>query len=509
MNDNIKVIKNNIQFGLIAKLLQILFPVIVRRVIVFNLGMQCAGLGSLFNNIFSILNIAELGIGGALTYMLYRPIFDLNYSLINSILLLYKKCYFYIGLFIFTIGMAIMPFLGYLINGDYPSDINIYIIYIINLLSIVIPYWVYAYYVSLISAYRREDILLKINIIMYGIQTILQIISIVYFKNFYLFMIIVPIISIIANSFVGITAKKYFPKAKPEGMLHDQIRIDLKKRVSGAVYYKIGKTFLFSTDSMVISTKLGLVAVALYNNYYIIISAVIGGFEMIANAIRAVVGRWVVSEDTDSNKMHFFLINHIMNAVLGVCTIDLLVAFQPVIKFWLGKDALLNETTMILFVVYFYLCKCNFTIELYKDSLGMWRKDCVRPLAIGIINLLLNILVVEKYNYVGILVASVLVMIVISVPWEIRVFFNNYLYDEKNKFIRRQLESGCIVAIFAFASYIVSHRYLRNLPLICLFLLCVVMDLIYIVIYICIFWKTEETKEFLKNVKYYLIKRKG
>lgn len=80
---------------------------------------------------------------------------------------------------------------------------------------------------------------------------------------------------------------------------------------------------------------------------------------------------------------------------------------------------------------------------------------------------------------------------------------------KKNKFIRRQLESGCIVAIFAFASYIVSHRYLRNLPLICLFLLCVVMDLIYIVIYICIFWKTEETKEFLKNVKYYLIKRKG
>ena len=64
----------NIRAGFILKLYQVLMPFVMRTVLLYTLGVEYLGLGSLFASIIRVLNLAELGVGSAMVYSMYRPI---------------------------------------------------------------------------------------------------------------------------------------------------------------------------------------------------------------------------------------------------------------------------------------------------------------------------------------------------------------------------------------------------------------------------------------------------
>ena len=46
----------------------------MRTAMIYWLGMEYVGLNSLFTSILSVLNLAELGVGSAMTFSMYKPI---------------------------------------------------------------------------------------------------------------------------------------------------------------------------------------------------------------------------------------------------------------------------------------------------------------------------------------------------------------------------------------------------------------------------------------------------
>ena len=164
----------NIIYGVILKIYQLLGPFILRTIFIYTLGVKYLGLNSLFNSILSVLNLAELGVGSALIFSMYKPIAENDTEKICALMNLYKLYYRIIGLVILVIGLILVPFIPNLISGSVPKDINIYVLYLMNLCATVLSYWMFAYKTCLFGAHQRNDIISKITMVSSTLQYIVQ-----------------------------------------------------------------------------------------------------------------------------------------------------------------------------------------------------------------------------------------------------------------------------------------------------------------------------------------------
>ena len=118
-------VKNNLVFNLIKFIANILLQFVLRTVLIYKMGAEYLGLNGLFTNIFAFLNLAELGIGSAIVFNMYKPIANNDIEKVKSYNALYKKLYRYIFLVVLIAGIAITPFLNIFIKNGVTVDINI------------------------------------------------------------------------------------------------------------------------------------------------------------------------------------------------------------------------------------------------------------------------------------------------------------------------------------------------------------------------------------------------
>ena len=189
----------NIIFGILQKIYQIVIPFIMRTIMIYYMGITYAGINNLFVSILQVLNLAELGIGAAMTYSMYRPIADDDQELICALMNLYKKTFRYIGLIILVLGVMLLPFIPKLISGSIPEELNIFMLYLMYLGNTVLSYWLFAYKNSLLYAHQRTDINSKVILFTNTIQYIVQIYVLIVLKNYYLYITTTIFTQILTN----------------------------------------------------------------------------------------------------------------------------------------------------------------------------------------------------------------------------------------------------------------------------------------------------------------------
>ena len=293
--------KRNIVFGFILRVYQLLVPFVIRTAMIHYIGVDYLGLSSLFSSVLQVLNMAELGVGSAMVFSMYKPIAEDDTEKICALMNLYKTYYRVIGLVITIIGLLLVPFLPILIKGEVPADINIYVLYILNLAATVFSYWGFAYRSSIISAHQRTDLISKINVVTSTVQYAVQIIVLVVFRNYYLYTLVYLGALILNNVTVGIIASKIYPQYKPNGNLDPKSTKAINKRIGDLFTAKLGSVIVNSVDTIVISAFLGLTALAIYQNYYFILTAILGFMSIIFSACTAGLGNSIVVETKDKN----------------------------------------------------------------------------------------------------------------------------------------------------------------------------------------------------------------
>ena len=127
----------NIVWGTIEKIMILLLPFATRTVMIKTLGAEYLGLSSLFTSILSVLSTSELGFGSAIVFSMYKPIAEDDKVTLCALLNAYRKIYLAIGTIILGVGIVVIPFLPKLISGDYPADINLYVLYLIYLFNTI------------------------------------------------------------------------------------------------------------------------------------------------------------------------------------------------------------------------------------------------------------------------------------------------------------------------------------------------------------------------------------
>ena len=280
---------------------------------IYYLGIEYTGLGSLFTSILQVLSLAELGIGHALVFGMYKPVAEENYLKVNAYLNFCKKCYKVIGGVILVVGLLLLPFLPKLVSGNVPVDVNLYVLYLIYLFNTVISYFLYAYKTCVLTATQHTDIINQIQLVcLFGSQ-LFSAIFLLLFKNYYLYSICIPASTIANNLLVNRIVVSKFPEIQSEGQLeHDEIA-NIKEIVFGMVFQKIGSVVLSSVDSIVISAFLGLTILGKYNNYYYIVSALFGFMNVIVTSLVPSVGNSIQTQNIETNYKLFRTFSFIYN----------------------------------------------------------------------------------------------------------------------------------------------------------------------------------------------------
>lgn len=417
--------------GATLKVYQIICPFIIRTVFLYTLGVKYLGLNGLFTSIIQVLNIAELGIGTALVFSMYKPIAENDENKICAILKLYRFYYRMIGLVVLLVGLALTPFLKYLISGDIPKDINLYVIYFLNLLATVLSYWLFAYRNSLFNAYQRTDIISLVGLFVNTVKYVLELIILFVFKNYYLYLLVLLFAQLLNNISIAIISLKYFPQYRPVG----EVDRDTKQKINRTMYdlfcSKIGQVVTGSFDTLVISAFLGLSTVAIYQNYYYIINSLFAIFTVFYKACLAGVGNSLLTEKEEKNYFDFKRVTYIVNFLLSFCVTCLLTLYPIFMRLWLkNNDLLLNYSYVVLFVIYFLVYQETILLQLYKDGAGNWHKDRYRPLIAAFVNLGVNLILIHMIGLYGIIISSIVSFIFVNLPWIYIRLFNDIFKNE-------------------------------------------------------------------------------
>lgn len=442
----------NIIWAVLQKVILMLLPFAVRTAMIYRLGAEYTGLGSLFNSILNVLSLAELGFSSAMVYCMYEPIHNGDEETICALLNFYKKIYEIIGVVILLAGLLVIPFLPKLINSRFPAGVNLYLLYAIYLTNTVISYFLFAYKSSLLTAYQRNDIismiLLVCNVCLYGVQICALLVT----ANFYLYAGLSIVSTIAINVSYEVASRTLYPSIQCRGEIDPEVKQKIKKRVVGIMLYKLSSTTRTSFDSIIISSVLGLVTLTQYQNYFMIISSVSGILSMVNTAVTASVGDSIVARSVDSNYKDFKKIVFMYMWIAGWCTICIACLIQPFMRLWMGVELLLPQSMALLFAVYFYTQTMGDTVYLYRTAAGLWWQDRARPVVEAVANILLNILLVKVLGLFGVILATVITLIAINFFWGAAILFRHYFHRSAGEYIAIQGSFAVVVVLAGLVS---------------------------------------------------------
>lgn len=229
----------NIFWGVISKFVMLFFPFIIRTILIKSLGADYLGLNSLFTSVLTVLNLAELGFSSAVVFNMYKPIAENDTDTVCALMAYYQKVYHIIGVCVTVVGVALIPFLPYLINGSYPQTINITVLYLLFLVNTSISYFLFAYKNCILSAYQREDVISKITIVLKIIMYAMQMAALLHFHNYYLYVIAMIISTIATNIVTAYYSDMIYPQYQCRGEISEEKRKDIRKNIQGLMVGKV------------------------------------------------------------------------------------------------------------------------------------------------------------------------------------------------------------------------------------------------------------------------------
>ena len=417
----------NAAWGIIYRIVTLLGPFAVRTIIIQKLGMEYAGLTNLFTSILTVLNLANLGFSSSLVFTMYKAVVDDDKAALCAMLAFFRKVYKIVGLVILGLGLALMPFLPNLVKGDCPADINLYILFAIYLAEASMDYLMFAYNEALFTAYQRTDITLKISTVRYILQYVLQAAVLLIFANYYIYIIILPLMVFPNNVAKYVAARRMYPEISCTGKLDPDIKHQIYKKVATLFGHKVGNTTLVSIDSVVISAYLGLTMSGIYGNYYLILTAVNGLVEVVTNGSISGIGNKLVTDSKEENYRLFNTMTFGWAFLIGGAAACMLCFYQPFIGgVWVGKDGLLSNGLMMLIVLYFYTWMIRIMQLTYRDAAGLWNKDWLKPYLAMILNIIGSIWLIKRTGDVsGVLIPTIMIFVLLYLPWEAWVLFKH------------------------------------------------------------------------------------
>ena len=469
---------NGFLAGVLNLLISTIMPFVLRTAMIYVIGIEYAGINSLFASIFNVISLADLGFTGAVVYSMYQPIKENDTEKLSQLLGYYRTIYHYVAGIIFVSGLCVIPFLKSIVTSDIPGNLNLYVLYFGFLFNIVVSYTFGAYRSSLLIAYQRTDVfkIVQATVLLVGYTA--QIVSLLIFRNYYIYLIVMISMNMAVVISEAIAAKKLFPHIEPKKGLEREGKKQIFSKVSDLLFKRIGTTVSTSLDSIIISRYIGLAAVAIYGNYFYVYTAAMSFMNNFFTPLTAGIGNKTLNASKEENRLIFNRLNTISNILITFCVTCLFCLYQPFMEVWMGKRYMFTYDTVIWLAVYFFVEGSRRLVNTYQDALGMWHEDRFKPLVGAAVNLVFNIVLVKTIGVNGVILSTIISYLFIELPWECHVLFSKYFQDSSLPFFLSMLKNLLITAGVTFITFEctqfvnVSNSVLRLLASLVITLLC-------------------------------------
>lgn len=499
----------NFIFSLLATFVTSITSFVSRTVFIHVIGVTYLGANSLFSNILSMLSLTELGLGSAIGFSLYAPLAKGDTSTIKSLMRFYKKAYRVIALVIAVLGMALLPFLDYLIKE--PGDIqHISFIYIVFLYNTIVSY-LFTYKTTLVIADQKGYLITNISTVINVVTVVIQTVILFAFKNYFVYLIVGAVLGTVQWYFINRHIYSLYPYLKDKDILPlgETERKTIATNVKAMVFHKFGELCINQTDNIIISSFISIAAVGIYNNYYMIIGIINRFAQSIFSAATASLGNLIATEDNSKRYETFKHYNFLGFWVFGWTGICLYVLLTPFVQLWLGNDFIIDNLTLGLVMINYYLVGMRVTIGNVKMAAGLYAQDQWAPIVQAIINLLVSIVGAIHLGLAGVFLGTVVSSI--AVPcWYRPIVVYKYAFNRPvREYFFTYLKYMFVVFLCLFFVLIINRfiidAWIRNTYVKFFFemLTCVIVPNAVIIL---LFYRTSEFS-YLLNVLKSLFKR--
>lgn len=447
----------NMIFALLYQFVIIVLSFIGRKVFINYLDIEYMGLNGLFSNVLTILSLAELGVGNAIIYSLYKPVKENNIEKIKSLMGFYKKAYTTIGIAIIGMGAIICPFVNMLID-EVPDIPNIKLIFMLFVLQTSISYF-FGYKINFLLVVQKNYIIRIFDIINSIILQFLQILLLILYRNYYLYLALAIICPLLRNILITMLVNKRYPFLKEKYGKLDLLEIkSIRKNTFALLLYKISSSLSASIDTILVSKFLGLVQVAIYYNYHYLLTFSDKLFITVLGTITPSLGNFMVSESAEKKYLLFSTLQMIYYWISTYLAVGLVVLFNPIMETWLGKEYLFPQYMVVALVVSLTLTNFQRPCSLMRDSNGLFTYGKLRPLFMSIINIISSIIFVKLFGIIGVVLGTILSKISTYVWYDPYIVFKYSIKGSLKKYFFKYIYQW-----FFLIAQMVICRYLYNM----------------------------------------------
>ncbi len=496
----------NLMVGIFGHVFTLLLSFIVRTVFIKCLSTEYLGINGLFANILTVLSFAELGIGDALVFAMYKPAKENNYKKLEQLLCFYRSAYRWIAVVVGVIGFTLSFFIDFLVAEKPSIPENFQVIFWLFLLNNVCSYLL-VYKQSVLTVAQNNYIISLIRMSVKTLEILMQAAILIFTGNYYLYLIVQIIGSVGSNLAISVYVNKHYEwtRKKPQEKLDATEKKEIFKDIKALSISKIASVVSNGSDNLIIAKFIGLSSVGIVSNYTMIINSVYSFLWSAVSGLSGSFGNLNVDATIDKKRRVFnelYLLTHWIYTFVSVC---IMVLATPFIHVWIGAGFSTSQAVVVALVLISYIGGINYPIFTFRTTSGYFDEAKNAYVMFGVVNVILSLILAQNWGLFGVYIATSISRLCTSEIREGYVVYKKVLALPFYKYLIRYLVT---MSIF-FADYGITY-WLVNLVsckgIIGFALKAIVCAVVSNAVLLMCYFHTQALKDVMKRVKF-LVKK--
>lgn len=461
MSNNSRTIKSlkNAKVALFFYFINLILQFFSRKVFLDYLGAEVLGLNTTAQNLLGFLNLAELGIGVAVSYNLYKPLYEKNTQSINDIVSVQGWLYRKVAYAVIVGACVLMCFFPLIFEKAKVPLWYTYGSFIVLLVSALLGYFV-NYRQIVLNADQKEY---KITLNVQGfkiLKVILQILAIRYLLDGYVYwMVLELLLSVITAIVLNQVLKREYPwlKSNPkQGRKLKEKYPEIIRKTKQVFFHQIAGFVLSQTSPLIIYAYASLTLVAIYGNYMLIVTGISLLVNALLSSVSAGVGNLVAEEDRKRIILVFWELTSFKIWAASVVSFGIYKLGHSFIILWVGDAFILEQPAFIVLTVIAFVGLSR-TCDIFLSAYGLFQ-DVWAPVTEAALNLGFSILLGYYYGLTGILLGVTISLLVIVCIWKPYFLYKMGFKENVISYYLRYLKFVLIVALSIFISSIILEN---------------------------------------------------
>lgn len=434
-----------------------------RKIFLDYLGAEVLGLNTTTQNLLGFLNLAELGIGSAVAFTLYKPLYEKDTQAINEIVSVQGWLYRKVAYIVIAGACVLMCFFPLIFEKAKVPLWYAYGSFIVLLVGVLFSYFI-NYRQIVLSAEQKEY---KITYTVKGIRLVkevLQILAVCYLRDGYVYwMTLELIMSGVTTIVLNQVLKKEYPwlqtSLKQGGKLKNNYP-EIIVKIKQLFFHRIGTFVLAQTSPLVIYAYTSLTLVAIYGNYMLIVTGVVSLMGALLNSVSAGVGNLVVEGNHERIKEFFWELTSLRIWIASIICFGMYKLGHSFITLWVGKEFTLEQPAFIILIVITFISLTR-TNETFLAAYGLFH-DIWAPIVEAILNLGLSIILGYFYGLTGILSGVAISLLLVVCCWKPYFLYSRGFRDNIWEYVLHYLKYLFLLVTSFVISSIGADRLFSN-----------------------------------------------